>query len=188
MLKFKFVNSVLALAFVALAPMQAKADSMSIGSLKLDFGQGSSPLNAEQQAFYTAYKNAVNSDDAAALLALYHPAGQACLTDAANKAYGDYMISRELKNTIPDNAVVQVVSDKAALAELNQTNAMTTQPVAASLILALDWSTAKYSGTTLLRQLAEQDGKLYLVPACLTAKGHEAFASKMAAEKGEVGK
>ena len=126
--------------------------------------------------------------DAAALLALYHPAGQACLTDAANKAYGDYMISRELKNTIPDNAVVQVVSDKAALAELNQTNAMTTQPVAASLILALDWSTAKYSGTTLLRQLAEQDGKLYLVPACLTAKGHEAFASKMAAEKGEVGK
>jgi hypothetical protein len=91
----------IALTIAAFTTFPAFADSLKIGDVTYDFDAPAELLTPPQQELADKFKDAVNRDDEAALMALIDKSYDSC------KNKFPYLITKDLKITIPDNAKIR---------------------------------------------------------------------------------
>ena len=115
--------------------------------------------------FVARYVSAVNAGGEAGIVALYHPADRACM-DESNADYFDYLLSNELKRTIPETyrlTVTPVAGDAVLLKE-----GIIGYPARPSHTLQIDTDDGAYGGTTIIRYAIEDGGTWHTVTGCPT--------------------
>ena len=95
------------LSFAACSTMTARADVVTIGHATFDFDTPSSPLTAEQQAFFQRYRDAVNRHDDAALMSLQDGSMNSCavvsrksILQAFDKTISSTVLSRLIRGDL----------------------------------------------------------------------------------------
>jgi hypothetical protein len=163
------------LSFAACSTMTARADVVTIGHATFDFDTPSSPLTAEQQAFFQRYRDAVNRHDDAALMSLQDGSMNSC-TAVSRK-----LILQDLDKTIPADAKVKffdATEDIAKEMGLDDLAYLSVQPTAVLGVVGGTKSERQVKIITILRPV-RQTGKTYtLVPYCLTEKGKALLEQK----------
>jgi hypothetical protein len=166
--------SLLAGSFVAAAQT---ADSVTVGGVTFDFAEPAPPLTADQQSFYRQFREAINSRNASALLALQNPAVNNC-KHAANE-----ILLRDMRYTIPENAKVRLFPSTVDIAKEAGMGDVAYLPIAPTAMLGVSYrvATKDHVSLTQIMQPVRQDGdRITLVPYCLTEKGQELMNKKKA--------
>jgi hypothetical protein len=128
-----------------------------------------------------AYVLAVQSRDAARVRGLFHPRLLACRNDA-NAAYFDYLVANELSDVPRAGYKITAGPINGALPELLPKE-MFTYPVVPTAQFQIDWNSSEYASTTLIRWLAPEGGRWYIVDLCPSAAGVRFFQKQMAQGK-----
>lgn len=178
-------------SLVLLAPAHVSAQTTSIGDAVFDFDDATRrPQPGVQQQFVARYLSAIKSKDAAALLALVHPASHACIKSDLQKAYLTELHARDLRREIPADAKIIFVPFTAAMRHPFGPADIATLPIDPTDMLGIDYQWAerdahgvllKQRGVTVVRMTARDGDTLKLVDYCLTPKGEDLFAKKRAA-------
>jgi len=169
---------------VALATLILVGCHRAVGTANaaLDHGAAAdaqSAVNGTPIKLATAWVAAVQSKDPARLRALMHPRVLAC-RNSANSAYFDYLLSNELRD-IPgsDYNITELMLEGEPLAT-GLPEKMFSYPVAPTAQFKIDWTDSQYSSITLMRTIAEDGGRWYIVYPCPNAEGMKYFNEQMA--------
>lgn len=156
------------LSFGACSTMTARADVVTIGHATFDFDAPSSPLTAEQQAFFERYKDAVNRHDDAALMSLQDGSMASC-TAVSRK-----LILQDLDKTIPADAKVRFFDATEDIAKdmgFGDLAYLSVQPTAIIGVVGGAKSEREVKIVTILRPVRKTGDTYTFVPYCLTEKG-----------------
>lgn len=135
--------------------------------------------NPAQQQLVQSYVAAVRSHDPARVLALFHPKVLACRNDSTHD-YFDYLASQNLRQ-VPLGKYTSSVSPLPASgppAILPAT--MFKYPVQPTYQMQLDWNNSPTRSVTVMRNIAAQDGRWFMVEACPSAEGMKFFRDNLA--------
>lgn len=170
-MRLKLLN-VIAILILARTAAQATAqskDSFTIGNLTFDFAAPAPPLTPSQQEFFERYKQAINTRDKEAVLALQDPAVSSCKYD------GREFLLRNLRYTILARAKVRLFPG-TDLVKAFGLGEMAYMPVEPTALLGIEYenSTKEHiSVVQIMQPIRESGGAITLVPYCLTEKGEQ---------------
>ena len=162
-------------------------NSFASGSLK--------DLTPAQKNYVARYVQAINSKNKQQLKELMHPSYLNCMNNS-NQDYYEDIIQRTLKYNIPDNyeVSVEVLSGDAIIKEEDAIlkgvegakQGDLSYPIKPTHQLQIDFSTGKYSSTTIVRKLVQEGDNFYEVSVCPSMAMIEKFREmkiKKAAEQ-----
>ena len=129
-------------------------------------------LTPEEQAFASAYVDAVNSKSVAKQKALIHQESQACM-NPLNQDFFDEVFSKAAKDKIPPDAKIQFSADVPAF--MSQGSEFFKMPVKPNYQMQVDFNKSQYSSVTKSLPLFKQGNKFFEVISCPTEKGLAKF-------------
>jgi len=172
----KFILASLAITALPAALASAQShDSTTIGGATFDWGAPAPPLSPAQHEFFQRYKNAINTHDENALLALEEPIRSGCKYD------GHQIIFRDFRFSIPENAKVRFFSTTKDLVKDFGFGDIAYLPVAPTATFGVSFAIASknhVSSTEILRPIRQNGDTITLIPYCLTEKGQHLVEEK----------
>lgn len=135
--------------------------------------------NPAQQQLVQSYVTAVRAHDPARVLALFHPKVLACRNDST-RDYFDYLASQNLRQVPPAQYKISITPLPASGPAAILPATMFKYPVQPTHQLQLDWNNSPTSSVTVMRNIAAQDGRWFMVEACPSAEGMKTFRDGMA--------
>jgi hypothetical protein len=140
------------------------------------------PADIEQQQFAEAWMAAVKSQDVAKVKALFHPATLACINDS-NRDFFDFIFKEELWDGTGLGTSYHIES-ASPLPRPAPMGAFSEEgfayPVEPTHQLQIEAETKDHRTMTILRFLAQTNGRWYMVIPCPNAKGLTLFAQQQA--------
>jgi hypothetical protein len=162
--------------------LQAAFISIFVFMLAAPYAASAQSADREQQQFADAWMAAIKSQDVAKVKALFHPATLACIDDS-NRDFFDSNFKEELwdgtglstsyhiesVNPLPRPAPMGAFPEEGFA-----------YPVEPTHQLQIEAETKDHRTMTILRFLAESNGRWYMVIPCPNAKGLTLFAQQQA--------
>lgn len=138
--------------------------------------------DAGAQQFAKAYVSALRSHDPARLQALQHPASRACLNDQT-RAYFDWGIANEFKTGAMLSGPYTItrfgpIGGESVLGFLPRDSFA--YPVKPTHQIQIDFESRDNQGILLVRELARENGRWFMVDPCPNAAGLKFFAEQKA--------
>jgi ribosomal protein L7/L12 len=137
-------------------------------------------LETTPQQFAQAYVGAVQTKNVARVKALLHPQVLACINDA-NREYFDYLINQEIENSSNGDYKVTITKLTNNFPPLGVPADMFRYPVSPAYQLQIDWDPASSKSVSVIRTIAPENKKWFLVYACPNAAGIKFFHEQIAA-------
>ena len=158
-------------------PRRALLAMVAIAALSHPHQASPQTPNDTPEKLAHAYILAVQAHDTARVLALYHPRLLACRSDA-NAPYFDYLMQQELINVPPPGYKI-TFSPQYTFPLFGLPEDKFPIPAAPTTQFQIDWSTSDSAITSVIRLLAPEAGRWYLVYPCPNAAGMEFFRNQM---------
>lgn len=175
------------LAMLAATCLAAAADSVTVGSITIDFADASlAPRTEQQKVFVAAFRAAVAAKSMDSLRALVHPASLTCNASETSQAYLSTLHERMIEQPLPPDAQIAFVP-LVGREWPNPLPGKTMLPLAPEQLFAVNikQDVRDANGTvtrrierTIFRPVSLHDGALRLVDYCLTQEGEAMLRDK----------
>lgn len=162
-------SSAIILFMFALAGCQKSANARSSGV----------SVETTPQQFAQTYVDAVQTKKVARVKALIHPQVLACINDS-NREYFDYLINQGIENSSNGDYKVTITKLTNNLPPLGVPADMFRYPVPPAYQLQIDWDPASSKSVTVIRTIASEHNKWFLVYACPNDAGMKFFHERIA--------
>ncbi len=120
------------------------------------------------------FVKAVRSKDPANIKALIHPAVLVCANETTRE-YFDYILDKDLEDAPSENYKITVTETANNSLPPGLPEGLFQYPVKPTRQFQIDWNPTAYKSVTVIRAVAAQNGKWFLVYPCPNAAGMKAF-------------
>lgn len=135
--------------------------------------------NPAQQQLARSYMAAVRSQNRAQLAALLHPKVAAC-QNASTREYFDFVAGQSLNNVPPGKYTITVTAIPPGGPPAILPATMFKYPVQPQFQLQIDGDSTALASVSIVREIAIQDGRWYIVYPCPNAAGIKYFHENIA--------
>jgi outer membrane murein-binding lipoprotein Lpp len=174
--------TVVALATLLLVGCHRTAGTAEAASRAAAGAVSSDQLNDTPVKLARAWVSAVQSKDAARVQKLLHPRLLACRNDS-NGAYFDNIVSNEMRDVPSGDYNITALMLQGAPPSTGLPQGLFSYPVSPTAQIKIEWTSSQYSSTTLIRNVAPEGGRWYLIYPCPNAAGMRYFNEEMARER-----